>query len=127
MDAARAIRRDELVFAIIEAAGHQVRVEPGEHIEVDRLGVEPGADVTFDQVLFVSRDDGSLVAGSPTVAGARVVGVVDTHPRGPKIRVFRRKRRKGMRRTRGHRRDLTRIRIIDITTDAGDPNPKSVA
>ncbi len=105
------------MFAIIQAAGHQVRVEPGHHIDLDRLGAQTGAEVTFDQVLFVSRDDGSLVAGSPVVPGARVVGVVDTHFRGPKIRVFRRKRRKGMRRTRGHRTDLTRVRITEITAD----------
>lgn len=106
------------MFAIIQAAGHQVRVEPGQHIDVDRLGAEDGAEVTFDQVLFVSRDDGSLVAGSPVVPGASVVGVVDAHHRGPKIRVFRRKRRKGMRRRQGHRADLTRIRITGITADA---------
>ena len=105
------------MFAIIQAAGHQVRVTPGQHIEVDRLGVGAGAEVTFDQVLFVSRDDGSLVAGHPVVDGARVVGVVDAHTRGPKVRVFRRKRRKGMRRTRGHRTDQTRIRITEITAD----------
>ena len=105
------------MFAIIQAAGHQVRVEPGQHIDLDRLGSQTGAEVTFDEVLFVSRDDGSLVAGSPVVPGARVVGVVDTHFRGPKIRVFRRKRRKGMRRTRGHRADLTRVRITEITAD----------
>lgn len=106
------------MFAIIQTAGHQVRVEPGQHIDLDRLGVATGEEVTFDQVLLLSRDDGSLVAGSPVVPGARVVGVVDAHPRGPKIRVFRRKRRKGMRRTTGHRADLTRIRITDITTGA---------
>jgi len=105
------------VFAIIQAAGHQVRVEPGQYIDLDRLGAQTGAEVTFDQVLFVSREDGSLVAGSPVVPGAQVVGVVDTHFRGPKIRVFRRKRRKGMRRTRGHRTDLTRVRITEITAD----------
>jgi len=105
------------VFAIIQAAGHQVRVEPGQLIDVDRLNEENGAEVTFDRVLFVSRDDGSMVTGSPVVPGARVVGVVDTHFRGPKIRVFRRKRRKGMRRTRGHRSDLTRVHIVDITAD----------
>ena len=109
------------MFDIIQAAGHQVRVEPGQHIDLDRLGAQTGAEVTFDQVLFVSRDDGSLVAGSPVVPGARVVGVVDTHFRGPKIRVFRRKRRKGMRRTRGHRTDLTRVRITEITAN-GDAN-----
>ena len=113
------------MFAIIQTAGHQVRVKPGQHIDVDRLGAETGAEVTFDKVLFVSRDDGSLVAGSPAVRGARVVGVVDAHPRGPKIRVFRRKRRKGMRRTRGHRSDLTRIRITSITTDVAVPNQES--
>jgi len=105
------------VFAIIQASGHQIRVEPGQHIDLDRLSHETGQEVTFDQVLFVSQDDGVVVAGSPVVPGARVVGVVDTHFRGPKIRVFRRKRRKGMRRTRGHRSDLTRVRITDITTD----------
>ena len=109
------------MFAIIQASGHQIRVEPGQHIDLDRLSTETGQEVTFDQVLFVSRDDGSLVAGSPVVPGARVVGVVDTHFRGPKIRVFRRKRRKGMRRTRGHRTDLTRVRITEITAN-GDAN-----
>ena len=109
------------MFAIIQAAGHQVRVEPGQHIDLDRRGAQTGAEVTFDLVLFVSRDDGSLVAGSPVVPGARVVGVVDTHFRGPKIRVFRRKRRKGMRRTRGHRTDLPRVRIPEITAN-GDAN-----
>ena len=103
------------MFAIIQAAGHQFRVEPGQLLDVDRLGVDAGSEVTFDRVLLISQDDGSVVAGSPVVTGARVVGVVDTHARGPKIRVFRRKRRKGMRRTRGHRRDLTRIRITDIS------------
>ena len=105
------------MFAIIQAAGHQVRVELGQHIDLDRLGAQTGAEVTFDQVLFVSLEDGSLVAGSPVVPGAQVVGVVDPHFRGPKIRVFRRKRRKGMRRTRGHRTDLTRVRITEITAD----------
>ncbi|MDA1092837.1 MAG: 50S ribosomal protein L21 [Acidobacteria bacterium] len=104
------------MFAIIQAAGHQFRVEPGAHIDVDRLGADAGAEVTFDQVLLVSRDDGSVVAGSPAISGARVVGVVDAHHRGPKIRVFKFKRRKGVRRTIGHRADLTRVRITDIAT-----------
>ena len=106
------------MFAIIQAAGHQVKVQPGTHIDVDRLGVDTGTEVTFDQVLLVSRNDGSVVSGSPNIAGARVVGIVDTHHRGPKVRVFKFKRRKGMRRTQGHRTDLTRIRITDIATDA---------
>ena len=105
------------MFAIIQAAGHQLRVEPGQLVDMDRLGTDAGTEVAFDQVLLISRDDGSIVAGSPCVTGARVIGLVDTHARGPKIRVFRRKRRKGMRRTTGHRRDLTRIRITDISAE----------
>ena len=106
------------MFAIIQAAGHQVKVEPGTHIDVDRLSVDAGAEVTFDQVLLVSRDDGSVVSGRPNIEGARVVGIVDTHHRGQKVRVFKFKRRKGVRRTQGHRTDLTRVRITDIETDA---------
>ena len=52
------------MFAIIQAAGHQLRVEPGQLVEVDRLGTDAGAEVTFDQVLLISRDDGSIVACS---------------------------------------------------------------
>ena len=59
-------------------------------------------------------DNGDIVAGSPFVANARVVGVVDGEARGPKIRVFKKKRRKGFRKTRGHRSVFTRVRITDI-------------
>ena len=103
------------MFAIIQAAGHQHRVEPGKILDIDRIGMDAGETVTFDQVLLVGRDDGSVAAGNPTVPGATVTAIVDTHARGPKIRVFRHKRRKGMRRTRGHRTDLTRVRISDIS------------
>ena len=103
------------MYAIIQASGHQYRVEPGQVLDIDRIGTEPGETVTFDQVLLVGRDDGSVAAGNPTVPGATVTGFVDCHDRGSKIRVFRHKRRKGMRRTRGHRADLTRVRISDIS------------
>ena len=103
------------MYAIIQTSGHQYRVEPGQVLDIDRIGREPGETVTFDRVLLVGRDDGSVTAGDPTVPGATVTGFVDSHDRGPKIRVFRHKRRKGMRRTRGHRTDLTRIRISDIS------------
>lgn len=103
------------MYAIIEAAGHQYRVEPGQVLDIDRIGGEPGETVTFDRVLLLARDDGTVAAGEPTVPGAAVTGRVDAHARGPKVRVFRHKRRKGMRRTRGHRTDLTRIRIAGIS------------
>ncbi|MEE2635703.1 MAG: 50S ribosomal protein L21 [Acidobacteriota bacterium] len=102
------------MYAIIQAAGHQYRVEPGQIVDVDRLPEDTGNEITFDQVLLVGRDDGSVVTGSPVVHGAQVTGVIDSHARGPKVRVFRHKRRKGMRRTQGHRTDLTRVRITNI-------------
>jgi large subunit ribosomal protein L21 len=75
---------------------------------------EAGAKVTFEQVLFLSKDGGELTAGAPFVSGAKVLGVIDGEARGPKIRVFKKKRRKGMRRTKGHRAFYTRVRITDI-------------
>ena len=73
-----------------------------------------GKEITFDQVLFVEKDGGEMLAGAPFVANAKVVGVVDGESRGPKIRVFKKKRRKGFRKTRGHRSTYTRVRVTDI-------------
>ena len=102
------------MFAIIQSGGRQVKVGPDVVITVDRIDLEAGSRVTIDQVLFVEKDGGEVVAGSPFVPNAKVVGVVEGETRGPKIRVFRKKRRKGMRRTKGHRSTYTRIRVTDI-------------
>jgi large subunit ribosomal protein L21 len=101
------------VFAVIQAQGHQFRVEPGSEIELDGTG-EAGASVTLDQVLIVGTDGGEVTTGTPTVAGAKVVGVVVKAHRGPKVRIFKKKRRKQYRRTAGHRSALTRVRITEI-------------
>ncbi len=100
------------MFAVIQAQGHQFRVEPGVEIELDGTG-EAGASVSFDNVLLVSTDAG-VQTGTPTVAGAKVMGVVVDAHRGPKVRIFKKKRRKQYRRTAGHRSELTRVRITDI-------------
>jgi large subunit ribosomal protein L21 len=102
------------VFAIIESGGRQVKVTPGSIVEVDRIDAQPGDEVTIDRVLFFEKDGGEMFAGAPFVAHVKVVGVVDGESRGPKIRVFKKKRRKGMRRTKGHRSTLTRVRIKEI-------------
>ena len=102
------------MFAIIQSGGRQVKVSPGSVITVDRVDVEPGQEVSIDQILILEKDSGDIVAGSPFVASAKVVGVVEGEARGPKIRVFKKKRRKGMRRTKGHRSTYTRVRITDI-------------
>jgi len=102
------------VFAIIQSGGRQVKVTPGVVITVDRVSAEPGQEVSIDQVLVLEKDTGDVIAGSPFVASAKVLGVVEGESRGPKIRVFKKKRRKGMRRTKGHRSTYTRVRITDI-------------
>ena len=102
------------MYAIVQARGRQIKVTPGAVIEVDGIPGEPGSEFTFDQVLLVEQDAGDIMAGAPFVANARVVGVVDGEARGPKLRVFKKKRRKGFRKTRGHRSMLTRVRITDI-------------
>ena len=103
-----------IVFAIIQAGGRQVKVNPGSVVTLDRVDAEVGKEITFDQVLFLEKDGGEVLAGAPFVANAKVVGVVDGESRGPKIRVFRKKRRKGFRKTRGHRSTYTRVRVTDI-------------
>jgi large subunit ribosomal protein L21 len=102
------------VYAIVQCGGHQVKMIPGATLVVDKIDGERGAEVSFDQVLMVEKDGGELMAGAPFLAGARVVAVVDGVARGPKIRVFKKKRRKGMRRTKGHRSTYTRVTVQDI-------------
>jgi large subunit ribosomal protein L21 len=102
------------MFAIVEAGGRQEKMQPGGVVLVDRLVAEPGAEVTFDRVLLVEQDGGAVVAGTPYVAGATVTGVVEAETKGEKIRVFKTKRRKQYRKTRGHRTILTRVRVTSI-------------
>jgi large subunit ribosomal protein L21 len=102
------------MFAIVEAGGRQEKVAPGAVVLVDRLEAEAGAEVTFDKVLLVETADGTFVAGSPYVAGASVIGVVEAQTRAKKIVVFKMKRRKGYRKGQGHRTQQTRIRVERI-------------
>lgn len=101
------------MFAVIQAQGHQYRVEPGVEIELDGTGAKDQS-VTFDQVLIVGTDGGDIKTGAPTVEGAKVIGVVIDAHRGEKVRIFKKKRRKQYRRTAGFRAELTRVRITEI-------------
>jgi large subunit ribosomal protein L21 len=103
------------MYAIIQTAGHQVKVSPGGFATVAGTIAEPGEKVTLEQVLLVEKDGGEVLAGAPFVANAKIHGVVEGETRGPKIRVFKKKRRKGQRNTKGHRAVFTRIRITEIT------------
>ena len=102
------------MYAIIQTGGHQVKVTPGGFVTVPGTVAEPGTQVTLEQVLFVEKDGGEVLAGAPFVANAKIVAVVEGEARGPKIRVFKKKRRKGQRKTMGHRAVYTRVRITDI-------------
>ena len=102
------------MYAIVQSRGRQLKVTPGALVEIDGTPGEAGSEFTFDQVLLVEKDAGDIVAGSPFVANAKVIGVVDGASRGPKLRVFKKKRRKGFRKTRGHRSIFTRVRITEI-------------
>ena len=101
------------MYAVIETGGKQHRVSAGEVIKVEKLAAEPGASVAFERVLAVSSETG-LKVGQPLVAGAKVTGVVVSQIRGPKVIIFRKKRTKQFRRTKGHRQYLTTVRIDKI-------------
>jgi len=103
------------VYAIIQSGGRQVRVSPGAMVDVDHFVGKAGDEVSVTNVLFVGKDGGDIVIGAPFVSGAKVVAVIEGESRGPKIRVFKKKRRKGMRRSRGHRSTYTTVRITGIT------------
>jgi large subunit ribosomal protein L21 len=102
------------VYAIIQAGGRQVRVTPGATVELDGRAAEAGKEVAFEQVLLLAKDGGEIMAGAPFVSGAKVLGIVDGESRGPKVRIFKKKRRKGFRKSAGHRAFFTRVRITDI-------------
>ena len=100
------------MYAVIETGGKQYRVRAGDVIDVERLQTADDT-VVFDRVLMVGEGDDAKV-GNPVVEGAQVTATRVADVRGPKIVVFKKKRRKGYRNTRGHRQDLVRVRIGDI-------------
>ncbi|MDD3281142.1 MAG: 50S ribosomal protein L21 [Bacteroidales bacterium] len=101
------------MYAIVEIAGQQFKIEKDQKIFVHRLNAEEGAKVEFNQVLLVDND-GKVQIGKPTVSGAKVSATVLTHLKGDKVLVFKKKRRKGYQKLNGHRQYLTRIEINNI-------------
>jgi len=102
------------MFAIVEAGGRQEKVTPGTVVVVDRLDADAGVEITFDRVLLVEDGGGAVRTGTPYVAGATVVGIVESQTKTKKIRVFKMKRRKQYRKTQGHRTQQTRVRVKEI-------------
>ncbi len=102
------------MYAIIKTGGKQYKVKSGDLVEVEKLDAEVGAKVNFAEVLAVGEEGGALNVGSPLVAGASVEAEVVDQFRAKKVWAFKMKRRKGYRRTIGHRQNLTRVKIGDI-------------
>lgn len=101
------------MYAVIKTGGKQYQVAVGEMLEFEKIEGDRGDSVAFDQVLLVRDDDGVRV-GAPLVEGATVRGTIVEQKKGPKITVFKMKRRKGYRKKTGHRQQLTRLRITEI-------------
>ena len=102
-----------LMYAIVEIAGHQYKVEKDQQVFVNRLDAEEGKKVKFDRVLLVDKG-GDVTVGAPAVDGMAVHAVVERHLKGDKVLVFKKKRRKGYQKLNGFRASLTEIKITDI-------------
>ena len=100
-------------YAIVNINGLQTKVTPDETLSIPRMQADPGKKLTFDQVLLVADGD-KIAVGQPYVSGAQMTAEVIEHFRGPKLKIFKFKRRRDYRRRRGHRDDLTRIRVTAL-------------
>ncbi|MDR0620192.1 MAG: 50S ribosomal protein L21 [Bacteroidales bacterium] len=101
------------MYAIVDIAGQQFKISENQKIYVNRLEAEEGSVVTFDKVLLTDND-GKIAVGTPLVSGAAVSAKVLAHVKGDKVVIFKKKRRKGYRKTTGFRASLTQIQIEKI-------------
>ncbi|MGF1612019.1 MAG: 50S ribosomal protein L21 [Kiloniellales bacterium] len=114
------------MFAVFQTGGKQYKVAKDQVVTVERLAGEAGTPVAFETVMMVGDGDKTAV-GAPYVAGATVAAEIVEQARGPRLIVFKKKRRKNHRRRNGHRQDLTLLRITEILTDGQKPSAKPAA
>jgi large subunit ribosomal protein L21 len=105
------------MYAIVDVAGKQYRVEEGQKVYVHRLEGVEGSEVTFEKVLMIDAD-GKVVVGQPVVEGASVSATILSHLKGDKVLVFKKKRGKGYQKLNGHRQYLSQIKIDKISEKA---------
>ena len=108
------IRESIHMFAVIKAQGKQFKVATGDQLTIDRLVGDAGASIALGEVLMLI-DGATTTIGKPLVSGAKVQAEILEHSRGDKIKVFKKRRRKNYHRTRGHRQELTTVKITAIT------------
>jgi large subunit ribosomal protein L21 len=109
------------MYAVIKTGGKQYRVAPDDVLSVEKVAGEAGDIVEFNEVLLVAGDK-ELAVGAPMIADACVAAEVIEQERARKIKVFKKKRRKGYRRTHGHRQMLTKVKITEILTGGRKPS-----
>lgn len=114
------------MYAIVEIAGHQYKVQKDQLIFVNRLQDDEGAKVSFDNVLLIDND-GKVNIGAPAISGAQITAKVERHLKGDKVIIFKKKRRKGYRKKNGFRASLTELRIEGITESGAKPAAKKEA
>ena len=114
------------MYALVKTGGKQYRVAKDDTILVERIAADEGAEVILNDIVMLADGD-KVTIGTPKVEGAAVSATVMRQTRGPKIIIFRRKRRKNHRRTQGHRQDLTLLKINDIAEDAKKLTPAKPA
>ncbi|HJP52952.1 MAG: 50S ribosomal protein L21 [Pseudomonadales bacterium] len=102
------------MYAVIKSGGKQHRVEPGELLELEKLNVEAGETVDFEEVMLIGDGD-DVKIGAPYVEGGKVTAEVIEHGRGDKINIIKMRRRKHYRRQAGHRQSYTKIKITEIS------------
>jgi len=102
------------MYAVIKTGGKQYRVAKDQYLKIEKLEAEVGSTVDFDQVLLVGGDGADVKVGTPLLAGAKVTAEVVEQTRGPKIVIFKKRRRKNFRRKTGHRQYVTVVKIADI-------------
>ena len=100
------------MYAVVKTGGKQLRVSPGDVVHVELLPGSPGEQISLDEVLLVAGDE--IVIGKPRVDGARVLATIQSETKGKKVRIFKMKRRKRYRLSRGHRQRYTELRIDSI-------------
>ena len=112
------------MYAVIKTGGKQYKVAANEKILIEKLEGEAGDQVQFTDVLMVGAGS-DVTIGAPLVAGATVVGEIEKQARGPRIIIFKKRRRKHYRRRNGHRQDLTSVMITEILTGGAKPAAKA--
>jgi large subunit ribosomal protein L21 len=114
------------MYAIVDIAGQQFKVEKGQELYVHRLEGEKGARLDFNKVMLIDHE-GKTIVGTPVIEGAHVEGTLIDHLRGDKLFVFKKKRRKGFKKFNGHRQYLSLVKIEEIIEKASKSKSKKAA